>query len=107
MKNKSIYVIILLSFAIFMTTALVTQVNQRFWFDQTLMDWVDLTSSPFLIKVMDIISMAGSSEVILLLTGLITVIFLVKRDWFHVIFFLVVSVGGVFLNFILKMAFQR
>lgn len=51
--------------------------------------------------------MIGSSEAVLLLTFVITVIFLVKRDWFHTIFFLTVSVGGVVLNFVLKFLFQR
>lgn len=107
MKNKTLFVTIMLSMIIFLTTALVTQMNGNFGFDQSMMNWVEQTSSPLLVNTMDVISLFGSSEVILLLTGLITVIFLFKRDWLNVIFFLVVSVGGVFLNLLLKLAFQR
>ncbi|HLR75361.1 MAG TPA: phosphatase PAP2 family protein [Virgibacillus sp.] len=107
MKNKTLFVTIMLSMIIFLTTALVTQMNGSFGFDQSMMNWVEQTSSPLLVNTMDVISLFGSSEVILLLTGLITVIFLFKRDWLNVIFFLVVSVGGVFLNLLLKLAFQR
>src|SRR5699024_908186 len=45
--------------------------------------------------------------IFLLLSFLIAVIFLLKKDWFHTIFFLTVSVGGVILNFVLKFLFQR
>jgi len=56
---------------------------------------------------MKYVSVIGSSEVILLLTVIIGLVLLVKRNWVHFLFFFTASVGGVILNFALKMLIRR
>lgn len=81
--------------------------NNGYIYDQTIIDWINSISSKSIEKVMEFISLIGSSEVILLVTFVIAAIFAIKRNWMFTIFFLTVSVGGVALNFILKFLFQR
>src|SRR5690625_3093412 len=106
MKNMSLFLVMFLFLFVFASIAFLTGTS-AFPYDDTVIQWIDQVSSSFLLGMMEIISMIGSSEAVLLLTFVITVIFLVKRDWFHTIFFLTVSVGGVVLNFVLKFLFQR
>lgn len=106
MKNTSLFSVMILFLLAFGTLAFLTGTN-AFPYDETMIEWIDKVSSSTLLGMMEIISMIGSSEAVLLLTFLITVIFLLKKDWFHTIFFLTVSVGGVVLNFVLKFLFQR
>ncbi|MFB4165780.1 phosphatase PAP2 family protein [Alteribacillus sp. JSM 102045] len=56
---------------------------------------------------MEFITKIGDTEIILLLTLCITLIFIYKRDWFNSIFFLTLSLGGFILNFSLKLLFGR
>src|SRR5690625_5957759 len=56
---------------------------------------------------MELVSMLGSSEMILFVTFGIAAIFAIRKNWSFMIFFLIVSVGGVFLNLLLKLLFQR
>src|SRR5699024_10099611 len=107
MKNKSLYVIMFISLLIFFSVTFIFTETKGFIFDQKIIQWVDDVSNPFVVKLMNFVSLIGSSEVILLITLVITVLFLIKKDWYHTVFFLGVSVGGVFLNFLLKIIFQR
>src|SRR5690625_3685193 len=56
---------------------------------------------------MDLVSMLGSSEMILFVTFGIAAIFAISKDWSFMIYFLFVSVGGVFINPLMKPLFQR
>src|SRR5699024_11717250 len=58
-------------------------------------------------KLMEIASVIGSSEMILVITVMIGLVLLIRRSWRHFFFFFVVSVGGVALNLALKMLIQR
>lgn len=106
MKHKYLFSVMFLFLLAFGSLAFLTGIN-AFSYDATMIEWVDKVSSSTVLGIMGIISMIGSSEAILLLTFLITIIFLFKRDWFHTMFFLTVSVGGVVLNVVLKFLFQR
>src|SRR5690625_4733110 len=107
MKNKSLYVIIFISLLIFLSVTFIFTETKGFIFDQQIIQWVGDVSNPLINKIMNGVSLFGSREVILLVTLVITIVFLIKKDWYHTIFFLSVSVGGVFLNFLLKIIFQR
>lgn len=107
MKNKSIYIVLVLSLLMFLSVTFIFTEANGFLLDQKLSLWVEKWSYVGVVKGMSALSLLGSSEIILLLTAGITFIFVIKRDWYHTIFFLIVSVGGVFLNFVLKMVFQR
>lgn len=91
----------------FILVTFVFTMSNGYGYDQSIIDWVDSVSSPSIEKGMELISSLGSSEVILLITVIITAIFAIKRNWIFTIFFLTVSVGGVALNFVLKFLFQR
>lgn len=81
--------------------------SNGYTYDQSIVDWVNTISNTSVEKVMEFISLLGSSEVILLVTFVIAAIFAIKRNWIYTLFFLTVSVGGVALNFVLKFLFQR
>ncbi|MDQ0257314.1 undecaprenyl-diphosphatase [Evansella vedderi] len=76
--------------------------------DETILAWANALSHPLFLQGMAIITYLGSSEFIILLM-LITIIALIifKRDWFNSIFILWLTVGGIVLNFGLKILFQR
>lgn len=105
-SNKPFVFTITISLLIFIFIT-VMAVTKSFVFDEMIMKWASESTSPFFFGFMKFISIIGSSEAILLITGVITAIFLLKRDWFHTLFFLTVSVGGVVLNFLLKMLISR
>lgn len=107
MKSKSLFITMFVSLLIFISVTYLFTDQNGFTYDQSVMNWINEVSAPFTLNVMELVSLFGSSEVILLLTALIAGIFLFKKDWYHMILFLIVSVGGVALNFILKMIFQR
>src|SRR5690625_2996043 len=106
MKNTSLFSVMILFLLAFGTLAFLT-CTSVFPYDETVIAWIDIVFSSSLLGMMVIMSVIVSSVAVLLLTFLITVIFLLKKDWFHTIFFLTVSVGGVVLNFVLKFLFQR
>src|SRR5690625_2345998 len=107
MKKNSLYIITLIPLFAFLSVTFIFTEEKGFVYDQNTMQWIEEISKLFMVKTMEVISMIGSSEIILLITMAITVLFLIKKDWYHTIFFLSVSVGGVFLNFLLKVLFQR
>lgn len=106
MKNKAFVFTIGISLIVFILLTLLTVTN-NFLFDDLVNQWASGVSSPLLLGLMKLISMIGSSESILLITVIITAIFLIKKKWSHCLFFLTLSVGGVVLNFLLKMLIHR
>lgn len=107
MKNKTTVFVMIVSLLAFFSVSFWLTANNGFTYDSKIVDWTERVSTDGTIKFMEIISIVGSSEVILLLTALIAGIFLLKRNWSFLLFFLTVSVGGVVVNFVLKMLFQR
>lgn len=107
MNNQRMYATAILSLIVFLVVALMTQFGDSFPFDETILSWVEGQASSSFQGVMKYISILGSSEVILMLTVIIGAILLFKRSWPHLWFFAIVSVGGVFLNLLLKFVFQR
>src|SRR5690625_6467099 len=102
MKNKSIITVMIISFIVFLSVTFWLTSDNGFMYDANIIDWTERVSTDGLIAFMEALSVIGSSEVILLLTAVITGIFLLKRNWFFLFYFLTVSVGGVVLNFALK-----
>lgn len=107
MNNKILYTTAFISLLVFLAVTFIFNAQNGFMYDEYVNSYLANIQSSTITNLMEFISLIGSSEVILLLTGLIAFIFLVKRDWYHMFLFLIISVGGVFLNFILKMGFQR
>lgn len=107
MKNKSLIFVLIVSLLAFLSVTFIFTSENGYSYDQEVINWIDEHATAPLVKGMDLISLIGSSEVVLLLTVLIIVILAIKREWFYAFFFLTVSVGGVVVNFTLKVLFQR
>src|SRR5699024_8325752 len=103
MKNKSIITVMIISFIVFLSMTFWLTSDNGFMYDANIIDWTERVSTDGLIAFMEALSVIGSSEVILLLTAVIAGIFLLKRNWFFLLCFLTVSVGGVVLTFGLEM----
>jgi len=107
MENKTLSISLILSLIAFLLVTFIFTAENGFTYDNYLTTKLSAISSKSLDSFMNIISLLGSSEVILLLTVLIGFVFLLQKNWLQLFLFFVLSVGGVALNFFLKMAFQR
>lgn len=92
---------------LFMIVAFMTSGTQGFLVDENVAYWADQNSSAFTLKLMNVVSFIGSSEIVLLTTVIIGIVLLFKRSWRNLFFFFTLSVGGVILNLLLKMIIQR
>jgi len=92
---------------LFIIIALMTSGTQGFVIDESVAYWADQQTNATFIKLMEIASVIGSSELILLTSVIIGLVLLIQRNWHHFIFFFVLSVGGVILNLALKMLVRR
>ncbi|MFB4473780.1 phosphatase PAP2 family protein [Oceanobacillus caeni] len=107
MKNKSILIIMFISIIVFFSITFIFTGEKGTNYDQNIVNWVYDISTTTIVKIMNVISLIGASEVILFITLIIAALFVLKKDWYHTIFFLSLSVGGVVLNFLLKILFHR
>lgn len=107
MKNKSLFIVFILSIIVFLNVSFVFNSQNGFMYDEIVAKKIASFSSSSIQSFMEGVSLFGSSEVILLLTVIIGIVLLFQRNWYHLFLFFVLSVGGVVLNFSLKMAFQR
>lgn len=106
-RNTSLIFTMITALIIFVLVTFVFTASNGYGYDQSVVEWVNGLTSPIVEKVMEFISLLGSSEVILIATFLIAGILVLKRNWIMTFFFLTVSVGGVALNLVLKLLFQR
>lgn len=81
--------------------------TQGFLIDETVAYWAVQNTTALTEAIMKYPSFIGSSEVVLLVTIIIGIVLLVRFKWRDFFFFFTLSVGGVFLNFILKIIIQR
>ncbi|MFA1818817.1 phosphatase PAP2 family protein [Virgibacillus oceani] len=75
--------------------------------DETIYAWLTAHQSPMIFSIMKRFTNIGSGEMILFVALIIAVILSIKRLWMYVTFILVVTFGGMFINLLLKMTFQR
>src|SRR5690625_6988902 len=68
MKNKPLYLILLISILTFISVTYIFTAKHGYMYDQAIIDWIDRISSATLVKTMDLVSMLGSSEMILFVT---------------------------------------
>jgi len=106
-KNKSPLIVAAIFLFLFLIVYLITTGTNGFIIDETISFWAQDQSAPWLITFMKYASVLGSSEMILLITIIVGLYFLIKRNWRYFFFFFTVSVGGVILNFLLKVLIQR
>lgn len=107
-RRKRLFLIIsAVFFFFFLFVFLITTGTNGFIIDESISFWAQEQSSAFLMKFMAYASVLGSSEMILIVTVIIGIVFLFKRNWRYLFFFFTLSVGGVILNFLLKILIQR
>lgn len=107
MKNKTLTISFLLSITTFLLVTYVFTTENGYTYDQFIADQISTLSSNSLQASMEMISLLGSSEIILILTVLLGLLLFIRKKWHSFLLFFFLSVGGVALNFALKMAFQR
>lgn len=107
MRKKSYLMTAVVFFIFFFIVTLITSGQTGLLLDEMVISWVTGITSVSTLKTMEVISVLGSSEVILLVTIIIGLILLIKRNWRQFFFFFTVSVGGVFLNLLLKTLIKR
>ncbi|MGM8365004.1 phosphatase PAP2 family protein [Virgibacillus sp. W0181] len=106
-RKKSLLITSGLFLFLFIIVALLASGMQGFLIDENIAYWMEQYTAPLFTEAMHFISLIGSSEMILLITVVLGLIFLWKRHWRHFFFFFTLSVGAVILNFLLKMMIQR
>lgn len=106
-RKKSFLIISGVFFFVFLLVAFLITGTQGIMLDENAAYWASQQHPAYLNKMMMFASFIGSSEMILLLTVIIGLVLLIKRNWRQLFFFFVVSVGGVFLNLVLKLVIQR
>src|SRR5690625_2910983 len=106
-RNKTFLIVSGVFFFLFLMVVFITTSNSGFVLDETVAYWADQNQTAWLMKLMEIASVIGSSEMVLIITVIIGLVFLIRRSWRHFFFFFLVSVGGVVLNLGLKMLIQR
>lgn len=92
---------------LFIATAILTAGQLGLRLDEAVGTWAENNTISIVETLMKYISIIGSSEVILLITGLIGLILLIKRNWNTFFLFFVLSLGGVLLNLVTKLIVQR
>lgn len=75
--------------------------------DQSINTWIGDHHYPNINTIMEFITKIGSGEFIFFLILMIAVFLFVKRWWWHLTFLLTVSLGGMILNLLLKIFYQR
>ncbi len=93
-------------FFLFLFITFLSLQNNLVAVDQFLINWLTNTFS-YSIPVMEAVTKAGSGEFILIATLGIGIILLLTKLWSHLVFFFALTFGGIALNFILKISFQR
>lgn len=94
-------------FLLFLIVTLLTSGNSGFLIDETVGYWAEGITSSSALLFMEIISVLGSSELILIVTIVIGIVLLIKFQWRNLFFFFFVSVGGVFVNLFMKVLIRR
>lgn len=106
-RKKSFLIVAGIFTFLFLMIFLMTTGTNGFIIDETVSFWAQEQSSPLLMTFMAYASVLGSTEMILIVTFIIGLVFLIRRSWRYFFFFFTVSVGGVILNFLLKILIQR
>lgn len=75
--------------------------------DEAVYAWLTARQSSIIFGMMEGITNIGSGEMVLFLVAITAVVLAIKRLWMYAVFTVTVSIGGMFINLLLKMTFQR
>src|SRR5699024_3142532 len=106
-RKRSFIITAAVFFFLFLIVTLLTSGNSGFLIDETVGYWAEGITSASALLFMEIISVLGSSEIILIVTVVIGFVLLIKFQWRNLFLFFTVSVGGVIVNFLLKVLIRR
>jgi len=75
--------------------------------DEAVYAWLTAHQSPTIFEMMERFTNIGSGEMILFLVVITAGVLAIKRLWIYAVFTVTVSIGGMIINLLLKMTFQR
>ncbi|MBM7540095.1 phosphatase PAP2 family protein [Amphibacillus cookii] len=99
--------IIVISLIIFLYTAIATTILPWRLLDTIGVRITELLNNFSLIYVVSHLSFLGAIEFVLSISIIVVISLIYKKRWDFAILFTVMSIGGVFLNYLLKVLFQR
>lgn len=106
MNNSKTYIIISCTI-LFLLISILSVQNNLDLIDQRIHSLLTDNTPTFVFTLMDGITKIGASEIILIATFIISILLLIKKMWLHIAFLFSVTFGGILLNFLLKILFQR
>lgn len=106
-NNKLQFYLPLACLALFIFISVLSWRDQLVFIDSLIIDGLTGNVSPSVVLMMEVLTKIGAGETILILTFLLSLILLYKKLWKEIIFLYVLTLGGILLNFTLKVAFQR
>ncbi|KAF0820945.1 PAP2 family protein [Bacillus sp. ZZV12-4809] len=95
------------SLFVFIAVTSLTYTQAGLELDQVITHWLIKFKDTLIGSSMKYISVLGSSEFILICTLFLLLCLMFKRDWYNSLFLCAVTFGGILLNLVLKIAFQR
>lgn len=75
--------------------------------DEQIIAWIATHSSSGIIQLMGWVTLLGSDEFIVSFSLLMGVFFIIKKNLVHLYLLLLMVLGGILVNFLLKVSFQR
>jgi len=95
------------SLVLFLIITMLSLQNKLNYLDQLVINLLIDNSPSFVVATMDTITVAGSVESIVIMTFLAALLLLYKRRFGYIVFLFSLTFGGIILNFLLKILFQR
>lgn len=99
--------IMMISLSIFILVTFLSLQHHTVTFDRRLMYWLTEVTPGHVSQWMSALTILGSGEVIVILTFIIFLALMLYRRFEYALMLLMVSIGGIALNFLLKILFQR
>ncbi|WP_415735801.1 phosphatase PAP2 family protein [Lacicoccus alkaliphilus] len=97
----------MVSLGIFIIVTFLSLQHHTVTFDRRLISWITETTPGYASQLMSAVTILGSGEVIVILTFIIFSALMLYRRFEYALMLLMVSIGGIALNFLLKILFQR
>ncbi|WP_096200351.1 phosphatase PAP2 family protein [Bacillus sp. FJAT-45350] len=107
MKQNYLIIISFVAFIVFLLISYQSIYGNGLVYDDILIAWIQTNHLPYFTEIMRVVTAVGSGEMILIITFVIVFLLLVKKNVFTSIFLLSITIGGIFINFVLKVLFQR
>ncbi|WP_230821498.1 phosphatase PAP2 family protein [Salinicoccus halitifaciens] len=97
----------MISLGIFIVITFLSLQHHMVTFDRRLMHWLTEVTPGYVSQLVSALTILGSGEVIVILTFIIFLALMLYKRFEYALMLLMVSIGGIVLNFLLKILFQR